>query len=122
MAKQTAKAKGPKFIPCTIQRLPGEMLIPAAQRAVEINPANAPKPGAVAILLRVLGAIFFPDRPEEERPEVPPEQIHIAMITEFYWGSQGKVIPTYFLDTQDAGLKSDLLASFNSWNDNVKWV
>jgi hypothetical protein len=122
MAKKTAAKRSPKFIPCTIQRLPPELLVPAAQTATAENPANAPRPGAVAALVRLLGSILFPERPEEERPEIPPEPPHIALLTEKYWGVGGKVIPTYFMDTQDTTLKNKLLASFNAWQDNVKWV
>jgi hypothetical protein len=110
------------FIPCVLRQLPDEELLAAARTAVEMNPANAPKPEGVAALLSLIAAHLFPELDEEERPELEPEPQHIAILTQKYWGPGGKVIPTYFLDTQDSTLKNRLLESFNSWDDNVKWV
>ncbi len=116
------KAKTAPFIPCGLRQLPAELLVPAAESAKQINPANAPPPGVIAALLKLLGDLLYRHLKEEERPEIPPEPQYIAMVTSKYWGPAGKVIPTYFMDTQDTTLKNALLAAFNSWGDNIKWV
>jgi hypothetical protein len=61
------------FVPCRIKQVPAEDIFKAADKARQINPANAPALDA----LRVAA----PDA------VIPPE--HLALLTSKYWGSQG---------------------------------
>lgn len=115
-------AGGSKFVPCTARALPPELLELSAATATAENPANAPTPGGVAALLKLLADLLFGALKDAERPVIESTPQHIAMLTQKYWGSQGKTIPTYFLDTRDAALKAKLLAAFNAWGDNVVFV
>jgi hypothetical protein len=99
MAKKSKTAsEPPEFISCTLRQLPEELLIVAAQTAVEENPVNRPPLGGVASLL-----------------EAVPEPMHIALLTSKYWGAGGVKLGVYFMDTSDPNLKAHILSHMNAW-------
>ncbi|MCC3326163.1 FG-GAP-like repeat-containing protein [Nocardia abscessus] len=84
---------------CSIKLLPEEVWPVAAERASEINPANAP---ALQMLeLAVPDAVMDPG--------------HLAALTGKYWGSNGVRLTVQFLDNPAADLRSRILSHMNSW-------
>jgi hypothetical protein len=104
VAKKKASGEKP-FIACTLKQLPDELLIPAAQVAWEVNPANAPPQFVSA------GA-------------APMEPAQLAVLTSKYWGAGGVRLTVGFMDNPPAALRSKLLLHFNAWGQasNVKFV
>src|SRR5262245_33808473 len=80
---------------CSIRRLPNELLVAAAAKAVELNPANAP-------------ALQF-------APGVAIEPEHLAVLTSKYWGTGGVHLTVQFLDNPPADLRARLLSHMNAW-------
>ena len=95
-------------ISCTIKTLPEDKRIEAANKAVEVNPANAPATGAF----------------REAMPGIviPPE--HLAVLTAKYWGSGGVRLTVGFLDNPPADLAARIIFHMNSWGAwaNVRFV
>lgn len=83
------------FIPCSLKTLPFDLLIKAAQTAVQQNPANEPP--------RQLG--------------LSPE--HLALVTSKYWGSGGVKLAVAFLDNPDASTRAKILANMNAWHKSA---
>jgi hypothetical protein len=105
-SKAKSKAKGrrvPAF--CKPVSLPDDLLIPAAQVAWDVNPANAPAQFVSA------GA-------------APMEPMALAVLTSKYWGAGGVRLTVGFMDNPPAALRSRLLLHFNAWGEkaNVKFV
>jgi len=96
------------LIGCTIKALPQEQQIPAAARAIEINPANAPP--------RHLLGLAGPD------VVIPP--LHLAVLTAKRWGSGGVRLTVGFLDNPPADLRARILSHMNAWSAwaNVEFV
>ncbi len=94
VAKQTAEIK-----PCSIKVLPKELWASAAQKAIAINPANAP---AMEQLKAAMPGT-----------EIEPEQL--ALLTAKYWGVKGVHLTVGFLDNPPADLRARLLLHMNSW-------
>ena len=95
-------------IVCSPKRLPQELLVPAAQTAVGINPLNhAP----LERLTRLM-------------PEFKPTKDRIAVLTTKYWGAQGVRLTVKFLDNPPANLRKRILKHMNAWSKtgNVKFV
>ena len=93
---------------CTIKLLPQDQWIPAANRAIEINPANAP---AQRLLQQVI-----------PQAVIPPE--HLALLTQKYWGASGVRLTVGFLDNPPADLRARILSHMNAWSAtaNVQFV
>jgi hypothetical protein len=95
-------------ISCTIKTLPEDKWIEAANKAVEVNPANAPATDAF----------------REAMPGIviPPE--HLAVLTAKYWGSGGVQLTVGFLDNPPADLMARIILHMNSWGAwaNVRFV
>lgn len=93
---------------CSVRLLPLEQRVAAAQRAIEINPSNAP--GA-----RNPMVAFAPIAPE-----------HLAVLVAKYWGKQGVSLTVGFLDVASAELRARILSHMNAWNTkanaNVQFV
>lgn len=93
---------------CTIKLLPEEQWIAAAEKAIEINPANAP---AVHMLrLAVPAATISPEK--------------LALLTAKYWGIGGVRLTVGFLDNPPADLRTRILLHMNAWGtwSNVGFV
>lgn len=99
---ETAIASGE---PCQVKHLPASEAITAARVAGQLNPANLPLLGGLAIGFEPL----------------PPE--HLALLTSRYWGSKGVHLTVQFFDTSDASLKARVLSHMNAWGSfaNVKF-
>lgn len=96
-------AKAPKFIGCTPKFLPAKELVAAAERAVEINPANRSDLERISTL----------------KPDFEPDAQFIAVSTSKYWGAKGVDLPVQFLDTSDSTLMNRILAHMNVWGDRA---
>jgi len=93
---------------CSIRLLPPEQRVAAAQRAIEINPSNAP--GAHNPMIA-----FAPFGPEQ-----------LAVLVKKYWGKQGVELTVGFLDAASQELRARILSHMNAWNTeanaNVRFV
>jgi hypothetical protein len=95
-------------ISCTIKMLPQDQWAAAAQRAIEINPANAPALHAL----------------QAAAPDVVIQPEHLALLTAKYWGAQGVRLTVGFMDNPAADLKARLLSHMNAWGawSNVRFT
>ena len=93
---------------CTVKMLPKELWIAAAEKAVQINPGNAPAVQQFSMAL-----------PGEV---IPP--LHLAVLTSKYWGVNGVQLTVGFLDNPAADLRARILSHMNAWGNfsNVKFV
>lgn len=86
-------------IGCSIKSLPKDGWTAAANKAVAINPANAP----AVFALRAVA----PDT------VIPP--MHLALLTAKYWGAKGVKLTVGFLDGPAADLKARIISHMNAW-------
>jgi hypothetical protein len=103
-----ASALSSEFKPCSIKLLPEDQWLPSANRAVEINPANAP---ATDVLRQAFpGAVIAPQ--------------HLSLLTAKYWGSAGVRLTVGFVDNPSAELRARIISHMNAWADfaNVQFV
>jgi len=84
---------------CTIRELPQELWIPAAKKAIEINPANA----SAANLLRLAS------------PDVVIAPERLAVVTARRWNKNGVELTVGFLDNPPDDLKARILSHMNAW-------
>lgn len=98
-----------ELILCTPRRLPAELRVQAAQRAIEINPANQPAP---AVAARAFGAGTAGAR---ER---------LALVVASRWPASGIKLTVGFLDNAPAHLQARILLHMNAWGKtaNVEFV
>ena len=98
-----------ELILCTPRRLPQQLRVAAAQRSLEINPANQPPPGIAA---RALGP---GDAMGRER---------LALVVGSRWPSSGIKLTVAFMDKPPADLRARILLHMNAWGKsaNVKFV
>jgi Astacin (Peptidase family M12A) len=87
------------FVPCRIKSVPAKDVFRAADKAREINPANA-----VA-----LDALRF----AAPNAVIAPE--HLAILTSRYWGSPGVQLTVSFLDDAESDLQERILSHMNAW-------
>ncbi|HYC28717.1 MAG TPA: hypothetical protein VEB42_07870, partial [Chitinophagaceae bacterium] len=108
--KETApknKARKPELIEgvpdliksCTVKLLPREQWAEAAQKAIEINPGNAPALGQFRMA--------FPDE------VIQPDRL--AVLTSKYWGVGGVRLTVSFMDNAPANLRARILSHMNAW-------
>src|SRR5260221_10607066 len=88
-----------ELIVCTPKRLPRELRVEAAQRALEINPANQPPPGIAA---RALAG----DAMGRER---------LALVVASRWPASGIKLTVGFMDNPPADLQARILLHMNAW-------
>src|SRR4051812_34482612 len=93
---------------CTIKLLPEIAWQAAAARSIEINPQNAP----AANMLREASADDV----------VTP--MHLALLTQKYWGNGGVHLTVGFLDNPPADLRARILSHMNAWDTlaNARFV
>ena len=96
------------LILCTPKRLPRERLVEAAQRAIEVNPANRPPP---AIAARALAG-------------GPMGRERLALVVGQRWPTSGVKLTVGFLDKPPADLQARILLHMNAWGKtaNVEFV
>ena len=93
-------------ITCTPKRLPPNLRVQAAQKAVQINPVNhAPVQRLSSI---IPGFIAQPE--------------HIAVVTTKYWGVKGIRLTVGFLDNPEDALRSRIIQHMNAWNSTANAV
>ncbi len=85
-----------EYIGCSIKQLPSEKVLESAERAIDINPANAPRTAGL------------------DRDLVPPRD-RLAVMTQKYWGPVGVRLTVGFLDNPPADLRARLLSHMNAW-------
>lgn len=102
---KTAKKKN-DFI-CALKALPERLWIPAARRAIEINPANHPARHLLNLGLSTV---------------IPPQ--FLALLTEKRWSADGVNLTVGFLDNPSTELKAKILSHMNAWGTyaNVQFV
>jgi hypothetical protein len=86
-------------IVCSAKYLPLEQWISAADKAVQVNPANRPQ---AEMLVRVL-------------PAFKPTREYIAAMTTKYWHSGKVALTVSFLDIVDENLRSRIIQNMNAW-------
>lgn len=86
---------------CSVKQLPRRLLIQAARRAVEINPANAVVAGPVVIAGRALVS----------------DPLSIAVVTAKYWGPQPRRLTVSFMESAPADLRRTIVKHMNAWSD-----
>jgi hypothetical protein len=93
---------------CSIKFLPPEQQIEAADKATEINPANAP--ATWALPFGAAGA--------------PIDRARLAVLTQKYWGSGGVQLTVGFMDGPAADLRARILSHMNAWGEfsNVQFT
>ncbi len=87
------------LITCTPKSLPSDLIVPAAQRAVQINPANQPPPGRIP---RAAGGAGIDLR-------------RLAVETGKRWATTGVRLKVCFLDNPPADLRARILSHMNAW-------
>lgn len=85
---------------CTVKVLPRELWASAAQKAIEINPANAVN------TFQLMAAA----------PAMAPAPDFLALMTAKYWGRSGVRLTVSFLDNPPADLRARILGHMNAWN------
>lgn len=96
----------PNPIVCAPKRLPRELWVSAAKKAVEINPANH------APVHRLMSLI----------PNFQPTPERIAVVTTKYWHSKGVRLTVGFLDGPSQELRSRILSHMNAWSTRINTV
>jgi hypothetical protein len=97
---QVSQHSPPEDIGCIIKSLPDRLLVPAADTAKRINPANAPASGPFAA---VAGGFHI------------SEPLRIAVLTSKYWGPKPRQFTVSFMETTAADLKARIIAHMNAW-------
>jgi hypothetical protein len=95
------------FIGCTPVRLPDELLVESAARAIAENPVNAPPRGMLDTLL-----------------DFAPEPEHLAVMVSKYWKAGGVKLTVGFMEPTPADVQSRILAHANAWSEfgNISFV
>src|SRR5258708_30665901 len=97
-----------EIIACTPKGLPSNMLVPAARKAVEINPSNHPRLDHLSLVM----------------PGFAPTAERIAVVTKKFWHGGGIKLKVGFLDNPPSDLKKRILLHMNAWtkSSNVEFV
>lgn len=90
-----------KFVTCELKVLPEDLMIQAANTAVELNPQNAPN------LAPPIGV-------EADESPLPPARI--AALTSRYWGAKGTKLSVSFLENTPTDLASRIVSHMNAWS------
>jgi hypothetical protein len=97
-----------ELLTCTPKQLPDDLLVPAAENAVRINPVNHPRVHGMTAL----------------RAGKAPTRVEIAVITSKYWGAKGVRLTVRFLDDPETALRTKILSHMNAWGKcaNVRFT
>ncbi|MGA9996888.1 MAG: M12 family metallopeptidase [Pyrinomonadaceae bacterium] len=85
---------------CIPKALPSHLLVPAAERAIQINPTNRPRLERLAMIV----------------PGFEPTKERIAVVTTKYWHTKGVRLTVGFLDNPPSDLRKRILSHMNAWN------
>ena len=100
---------------CSIKTLSPELLIPAAQTAVEENPANRPPVEQMLPLMLPMLALDGVDVPQR-----------IAVMTSKYWSNKGVDLTVGFMEPTAVDLRERILSHMNVWgtkaNVRFRWT
>src|SRR5947207_1346131 len=91
-----------EIIACTPKGLPSNLIVPAAKKAVEINPVNHPRLDRLSMVM----------------PGFAPTPERIAVVTTKYWHGGGVKLKVSFLDNPPGDLRKRILLHMNAW---AKW-
>jgi hypothetical protein len=90
----------PEDVPgCTIKSLPKRLLLKAANRAMQINPVNAPLAAPIGGD-SIIGVM---------------DPLQIAVITGKYWGPTPRQLSVSFMESTPTGLRKRILGHMNAW-------
>jgi hypothetical protein len=92
-----------ELIVCTPKSLPRDKWLAAAQRAMEVNPANQPPTGLVA---RAMAA-------------GPTDRARLAIVVGRRWPASGVRLTVGFLDSPPADLRARILLHMNAWGTSA---
>jgi hypothetical protein len=94
-------------IGCSIKTLPRELWAEAAQKAIEINPANRPQ---MAVMAAVAPDVLQP--------------LHLSLMTAKRWSPNGVHLTVGFMDNPPADLRQRILSHLNAWGlfGNIRFV
>jgi hypothetical protein len=97
-----------QIITCTPKGLPSDLIIPAAEQAVKINPVNHPRLDHLSMVM----------------PGFAPTPERIAVATTKYWHGGGVKLTVGFMDNPPADLKKRILLHMNAWaqSANVQFI
>jgi hypothetical protein len=87
-------------IVCSAKYLPLEQWVSAADKAIQLNPANRPQ-------AELLAHVF---------PSFKPTKMRIAALTTKYWHSGKVALTVSFLDIEDQSLRARILQHMNAWD------
>ena len=94
---------------CSPKSIPRDMLVPAAERAVAINPVNHPPVERLARLV----------------PDADVRRSSLAVLTTKYWNNgRGVQLTVGFLDSAPADLRARIVDHMNAWGQtaNVRFT
>lgn len=103
---------------CTPVALPPDLLLLAAAEARSLDPRNDPWSGYPA---QALGA---PDLLASKGALSEMDPLALAVLTNNYWGPEGKTLTTGFLDSPNAATRRLILQALNEWSryGNLQFV
>ena len=106
--KTTQQDPQTEIITCTPKGLPSNLIIPAARKAVEINPVNHPRLDRLSMVM----------------PGFAPTPERIAVVTTKYWHGGGVKLKVAFMDNPPSDLRKRILLHMNAWakSSNVQFV
>jgi hypothetical protein len=88
-----------KLLVCTPKSLPKRLLVKAADTARQINPANAPVPGALA----------------QVAAHLKLDPLSIAALTAKYWGPTPRRLTVSFMESTPGNLRARIVSHMNAW-------
>jgi hypothetical protein len=88
-----------EFYACTLKSLPKQLLVKAADTAVEINPMNAPLRGMMSDF--EIGLVSDPQ--------------FIAVLTTKYWGPAPRRLSVSFMESTPSDLRRRIVSHLNAW-------
>jgi hypothetical protein len=91
--------------------LTAAQIIRAAAEATRLHPPNAPPQGVLAAVRDFMGAA-----------SVIPEPLHIALLTNAYWGSRQRVLSVSFMEETPADLAARIVSHANAWNCGITFA
>ncbi len=104
MAKKVAKPETTEETftgGCILKKLPDDLLVEAANKAVEENPTNAPQLEAMPAHLIAMAA----------------DPQNLAVLTGKRWKTNGVILGVSFLDSPDVETRNLILSHMNAWSE-----
>lgn len=89
----------PDPITCTPKMLPRDLWVPAAARAIAVNPLNNAPAHQLSMVI----------------PSFHPTQEHLAVVIAKYWSIGGVHLTVGFLDGPESALRVRILSHMNAW-------